>query len=409
MDVKRNIKYAQKLLGIDQLNKQQIESINAVLEGMDVISIAPTGAGKSAIYQVLANLYNGLSIIIEPTISLIYDQVQKLKSLNISAERIDSSMTAKERSIVWEEVKNGNLKMLFITPERLSDQKFADAVKEIKISMIAIDEAHCITVWGYGFRSAYLGIGGYIDSLAERPAVVALTATAPEKMRMDISQLLALQNPKILVSSLYRPNIQYIKRAFTSDHEKLKVLKNLLKKHTSGSCIVYCNTKKMTDSVYEKILEWYPDDVTKCHSNLKSVSRKANELVFMSGEKRIMVATSAFGMGIDQQNVDLVIHFNLPLSLIDYYQQSGRAGRAGQKSKCVLLYCENDYIVNMMLLENIQDESARKDAFQALDRMKEYADSSSCLTQQILCELGEKKEKPCGRCTNCQKQRRKEK
>jgi len=217
-----------------------------------------------------------------------------------------------------------------------------------------------------------------------------------------------MDKPDVFVNSLQRNNLHFIKRTFVSDEAKLKELKRLLKKHKAGSCIVYCNTKKKTDAVYDVVHDWYPDDVVKCHSNLSGQARKANEQLFLMGKKRIMIATSAFGLGVDQSSVDLVIHFNLPLSLVDYYQQAGRAGRNGQKSKCILLYCENDYHVNRAILKEIEDKPYRKEAFGALDQMKEYAESDSCMTSQILSALGEKMDKPCGSCTNCQKARKKE-
>lgn len=270
-----------------------------------------------------------------------------------------------------------------------------------------VDECHCVTSWGHGFRPDYLEIGTFIDSLPHKPVVAALTTTAAPDMRLQICELLSMDQPKIFANSLHRPNLHYMKRSFVSDAAKLKELKHLLKKRKSGSCIIFCNTKGMTDDLYDEVKKWYPGNVVKCHSNLAGQVRKGNEMSFLSGECRIMIATSAFGLGVDQSNVDLVIHFNLPLSLIDYYQQAGRAGRAGQKAKCVLLYCEDDYRVNRTLLKSIENKNARKAALRALDKMKEYAESSECLTRQILSALGEEMKKPCGSCTNCQKARKK--
>lgn len=402
MDVKRDIKFAQKQLCIERLRKHQIEPINNILDGNDTMVIAPTSSGKSAIYQIPALLFSGISLVIEPTLSLMYDQVNKLKSYGINAAYIDSSVPAHERSRTLNRIKKGKIKILFVTPERLQKPKFLEVIKGIKLSMIVIDECHCVTLWGYGFRHDYLKIGDFIDSLNFKPVVVALTATATPNMRSKICDLLSMVQPKVFENSLYRPNLHFIKRLFVSDEAKLRELKRLLKKR-KNNCIIYCNTKKMTDAVYEEVKQWYPNDVVKCHSNLNGKVRKGNELLFLNGEKHIMIASSAFGLGIDQSNVDLVIHFNLPLSLIDYYQQAGRAGRAGQKAKCILLYCENDYLVNRIILKEIDDKSARKDALRALDEAKEYAESSKCLTHQILSSLGEKMDKTCGSCTNCQK------
>lgn len=407
MDIKRSIKTAQDQLGIEKLRKHQVKPINSILDRQDTMVIAPTSAGKSAIYQIPALIFPGMTLVIEPTLSLMYDQVNKLQSHGISAYHIDSILPAYERSRILGRVAKSKVKILFVTPERLMNRKFLDAIEDIEIRLIAIDEGHCVTSWGYGFRPDYLEIGTFIDSLLPKPVVAVLTATASPDMRAKICDLLSMDQPAVFVNSLHRKNLHFIKRSFVSDEVKLKELKCLLKKHKDGSCIVYCNTKKMTDAVYDEVKKWYPDDVVKCHSNLSGQVRKGNELLFFNGWKHIMVATSAFGLGVDQSDVDLVIHFNLPLSLIDYYQQAGRAGRGGQKSKCILLYCEDDYHVNRTILKEIDDKSARKDALRGLDEMKEYAESSECLTSQILSALGEEMDKPCGSCTNCQKARKK--
>ena len=403
MDIKRDIKYAQKQLGIEKLRKHQVRPINSILAVNDVMVIAPTSAGKSAIYQIPAVLLPGMTLVIEPTLSLMYDQVNKLKTHENHADRIDSSMPVYERNRIMECAKKGMIKILFVTPERLQKPSFLAAIKDIKLSMIVIDECHCVTSWGYGFRDNYLKIGELIGSLDHKPVVVALTATATPDMRLKICELLSMNHPDVFENSLYRPNLHFLKRKFDSDKTKLKELKRLLTKYRGNFCIIYCTTKNMTDAVYDEVEKWYPDDVVKCHSKINGKVRKGNELQFLNGEKHIMIATSAFGLGVDQSDVDLIIHFNLPLSLIDYYQQAGRAGRNGQKAKCILLYCDNDYFVDRLILRKIDDKSARKDAIKALNAMKEYTESSECLTSQILSALGEKMDKPCGFCTNCKK------
>lgn len=406
MDIKRSVKGAQVQLGIEDLRKHQTEPINSILEHRDTMVIAPTSAGKSAIYQIPALIFSGMTLVVEPTLSLIYDQVNKLRSMGIKAGSVDSSLSANERYHVLRQTAKGKVKILFVTPERLQKRQFLDAVQDTEISMVAVDECHCVTSWGHGFRPDYLEIGAFIEQLQRRPVVAALTATAAPKMRTEICGSLSMIAPKVFINSLYRPNLHFIKRAFVSNEAKLKDLKRLLKHHEDGSCIIYCNTKRRTDAVYSEVESWYPGNVAKCHSNLNGRERAANELSFLMGERRIMTATSAFGMGIDKADVDLVIHFNLPLSLIDYYQQAGRAGRAGQKAKCVLLYCEDDYHVNRTLLKESTCGPSRKAAFKALDQMKEYAESPECLTQQLLSALGEDLDRSCGSCTNCQKARK---
>lgn len=353
MDIRQDIKSAQKKLGIEKLRKHQVKPINSILDRQDTMVIAPTSAGKSAIYQVPALIFSGMTLVIEPTLSLMYDQTYRLKSHGINAAYIDSTMSTDDYSHILKCIAKSKVKILFVTPERIQNRKFLDAIEDVEISMVVVDECHCVTSWGYGFRPDYLRIGKFIDTLPHRPVVAALTATATSDMREEICDLLSIDQPEVFINSLHRPNLHFIKRSFVSDEAKLK------------------------------------------------------ELLFLSGERHIMVATSAFGLGVDQSDVDLVIHFNLPLSLIDYCQQAGRAGRAGQKAKCILLYCENDYPVNRTILKEIDDKSVRKNALRALDRMKEYAESTGCLTSQVLSALGEKLDKPCGSCTNCQKRRKK--
>lgn len=406
MDIKRGIKKAQSQLGIEELRKCQVAPINSILNQNDAFIVAPTSAGKSAIYQIPALIFPGVTLVIEPTLSLMYDQVIKLKLHGIKANYIDSSMTISEISFVLKEAQKGNIKFLFVTPERLRNLLFRKEISSVSISLVVVDEAHCVTSWGYGFRSAYLQIGEFIDMLPDSPITVALTATATPQMREEICELLSMDQPDMFINSLYRPNLHFIKRTYVSDEAKLRKLHRMLKRGNYQSCVVYCNTVKMTEAVYKKINEWFPEMAVKCHSNLNNQVRKTNDLMFLSGNRRVIVATSAFGMGVDQSDVDLVMHFNLPLSPVDYYQQAGRAGRTGQKAKCVLLYCENDYHVNRLIINQTSNEAARGTMLAALDQMKEYADSSECLAQQLLSALGEVRDIPCGSCTNCQKRRK---
>ena len=336
MDTKRSVKEAKEQLGIKKLKNHQIAPINSILEQNDTFVVAPTSAGKSAIYQISALVFPGLTLVIEPTLSLLYDQVNKLQLCDVRADYIDSSRTCEDNLSILRKAQKGRLKFLFVTPERLQNRTFQQEIKDVSISLVVVDEAHCVTSWGYGFRSAYLKIGEFIKTLSDSPIKVALTATAPPQTREKICELLSMEQPEIFINSLHRPNLHFVKQTFISDEAKLEKLHYLLKKKEYQACVVYCNTISMTDAVYRKINEWFPEKATQCHSNLDYHARKGNDLMFLNGERRIMVATSAFGMGVDHSDVDLVIHFNLPLSPIDYYQQAGRAGRAGQSSKCVL-------------------------------------------------------------------------
>ena len=252
--------------------------------------------------------------------------------------------------------------LLYTTPESLWKLELSD----IPVSLLVVDECHCVTSWGYGFRKAYLEIGDFVDSLSHRPQMVALTATAPMADREQIKQLLHMKHVREHTVSLYRPKLTFSSYSFVSEEARQKKLKHLLKRHMKsgdGSCIIYCNTKKHADTVYDLIKTWYPDQVAICRSNLPNKERKRNEKAFMRGERRIMVATLAFGMGINKSDVRLIIHYNLPLSLIDYYQQAGRAGRDGGKARCILLYNKSDYDLNRYVIEQNQE-------FRALDYLR---------------------------------------
>lgn len=407
MDIKRSVKEAANCLGINgKLKKAQTKAISDGLGGHDLLVIAPTSFGKSAIFQILALLKKDLTLIVVPTLSLLHDQVDKLRQFNIPAGYICSEVDSWNEYDVKSALEQHGYVLVYTTPESLLKLDFTD----FPVSMVVVDECHCVTAWGYGFRKAYLQIGDYINSLEAHPLVVAMTATAPVPDRKEIVSLLGMKQVKTHTVSLYRPKLTFTTYSFVSEEMRLKKLRHLLKDimKSDGSCIVYCNTKNKTDKAYEIVRKWYPKQVARCHSNLPGNERKKNEQAFMRGDIRIMVATSAFGMGIDYAHVRLVIHYNLPLSLIDYYQQAGRAGRDGNKAKCVLLYQKSDYACNRYIIEQNQEEAALQYTLNALDAMKEYAENGEgCMVQRILLALGEELEKPCGRCTNCQKARRK--
>ena len=268
-----------------------------------------------------------------------------------------------------------------------------------------VDEAHCVTSWGYGFQSAFLKIGEFIDSLPDSPTKIALTAAALPQEREDICELLFMKQANVFINSLYRSNLHFVKYVCNTDLEKIDRMRHLLNGRDYQSCVVYCNTVNMTDRVYKTLNELFPEKVVEHHSKMDSAERKENDLLFLNGERRIMVATSSSYLGLNSSDVDLVIHFDLPRSPMDYYQQAGRAGQLGQASKCVLLYNENDYIMNRAIISKTDNVAVRERMLVALDQMKEYANSSTCLAQQLLSVLGETLDTPCGKCINCQKGR----
>ena len=407
MSIKKTIRQVADTIGIKgELKKEQVNAIKDGLDGQDLFMIAPTSFGKSAIFQILAIMEGGLTIVIVPTLSLLHDQVNQLQQRQLSVGALASDCMSYDEFCIQRALKQYGYLILYTTPESLWKLDLSD----IPVSLLVVDECHCVTSWGYGFRAAYLEIGDFLKQLPRRPQVVALTATAPVSDREKIKELLHMKHIKEYEISLYRPKLTFSVYSFVSEEKRQKELKRLLKQYSKsgdGSCIIYCNTRAQTKEIYDLVKKWYPKQVSICHSNLSNGERKRNEQAFMSGERRIMVATSAFGMGINKSDVRLIIHYNLPLSIIDYYQQAGRAGRDGGKARCILLYRKSDYDLNRWVIEQSQDPAALEHSLRALDEMKEYADDEKgCMVQRMLLALGEKLDKPCGRCTYCQKARR---
>lgn len=407
MSIKKTIRQVADTIGIKgELKKEQVNAIKDGLDGQDLFMIAPTSFGKSAIFQILAIMESGLTIVIVPTLSLLHDQVDQLQQRQLSVGALASDCMSYDEFGIQRALKQYGYLILYTTPESLWKLDLSD----IPVSLLVVDECHCVTSWGYGFRSAYLEIGDFLKQLPRRPQVVALTATAPVSDREKIKELLHMKHIKEYEISLYRPKLTFSVYSFVSEEKRQKELKRLLKQYSKsgdGSCIIYCNTRAQTKEIYDLVKKWYPKQVSICHSNLSNGERKRNEQAFMSGERRIMVATSAFGMGVNKSDVRLIIHYNLPLSIIDYYQQAGRAGRDGSRARCILLYRKSDYDLNRWVIEQNQDPAALEHSLRALDEMKEYADDEKgCMVQRMLLALGEKLDKPCGRCTYCQKARR---
>lgn len=407
MSNKKTIRQVADTIGIKgELKKEQVNAIKDGLDDQDLFMIAPTSFGKSAIFQILAIMEGGLTIVIVPTLSLLHDQVNQLQQRQLSVGALASDCMSYDEFGIQRALKQYGYLILYTTPESLWKLDLSD----IPVSLLVVDECHCVTSWGYGFRAAYLEIGDFLKQLPRRPQVVALTATAPVSDREKIKELLHMKHIKEYEISLYRPKLTFSVYSFVSEEKRQKELKRLLKQYSKsgdGSCIIYCNTRAQTKEIYDLVKKWYPKQVSICHSNLSNGERKRNEQAFMSGERRIMVATSAFGMGINKSDVRLIIHYNLPLSIIDYYQQAGRAGRDGGKARCILLYRKSDYDLNRWVIEQNQDPAALEHSLRALDEMKEYADDEKgCMVQRMLLALGEKLDKPCGRCTYCQKARR---
>ena len=402
MKLRKSVKKAMAQLHIDKLRRNQLKPINTILDERDTLVIAPTSFGKSLIYLIPALAQKtGITIVIEPLIALMHDQVQKLKKLDISAAYLDSTQTTAERKAVVDDLNSGCIKILYIAPERLESDILSLIEENNQIQIVVVDECHCVTTWGNTFRDAYLSIRKHIDALQSRPVIVALSATAIPEDRPRIMDLLSMCDAKIYEMSLYRSNLCFMKKHISGSTNRWKVLRKTLKKYHQNTTIVFCNTIETAEYVAKYLKNHYPKDVAVYHSKSKKYEQE-----MLSGKKHIIVATSALSMGVDVPNVDLVIHFNMPLSVADYYQMAGRAGREGQHARSILFYNQADYRRNDELLKNIEDNAVRKHMRKQLETMKEICeDEEHCIVNLLLNALGEPHEKSCRYCTNCQKGR----
>jgi len=402
MKLKPSVKEAMQQLAIDKLKRNQIKPINSILNGHDTMVIAPTSYGKSLIYQIPAIIQKKkLTVVIEPLLALIHDQVEKLQSCGISAAYLDSTQTNEEQRSVMKDLRKGNVQILYMAPERLEKNILAQIEKKNKIGIIAVDECHCVATWGNTFREAYLAIGDYIAGLKKRPVVVALSASILPKDRPIIMELLSMRKVKMFEMSLYRSNLRFMKRMVSSRKEQLKELMHCLKEYRKRTAIVFCSTIEHTEGVAGELKKLYPGDVIVYHSRKKHQEKK-----MLSGKSHIIVATSALSMGVDVRNVDLVIHYNMPMSLADYSQMAGRAGREGQNARSILLYNPDDYYTNRAMLCDIEEKSVKKTMLARLDEMKEFCeDEKHCMVKSLLQALGDSYDHECRYCTNCQRRR----
>lgn len=405
MDAKETLKV---YFGYDSFKPGQEEIIDAILEGKDTLAIMPTGAGKSVCYQIPAMLLPGITIVISPLISLMQDQVKALNEAGIHAGYINSSLTDAQILRVYSKALEGAYKILYVAPERLESYEFTDFAGKKEISMVTVDEAHCISQWGQDFRPSYLKIVEFIENLPKRPVVSAFTATATEEVKNDISCVLKLQEPKVVVTGFNRENLYFdVETVKKKDDYVLEYIK----KHPDDSGIIYCATRKNVDTLYEQ-LSGAGVPVTSYHAGMNNADRKENQDDFIYDRLPVIVATNAFGMGIDKSNVRFVIHYNMPQSMENYYQEAGRAGRDGEPSQCILLFSAQDIMINKFLLEHkdftdIPDEDIeiikQRDA-RRLQVMEGYCRTSGCLRNFILGYFGEKQERPCDSCGNCHRE-----
>lgn len=394
-----------RYFGYDSFRPGQEEIVSALLAGRDALAIMPTGAGKSLCYQVPALLLPGLTLVISPLISLMQDQVKGLNAAGIHAAFINSSLTETQIARALDLAAEGSYKLVYVAPERLESPVFRSFAAGADISMVTVDEAHCISQWGQDFRPSYLKILDFIDSLPRRPIVSAFTATATREVKDDIVCTLRLHDPKVLVTGFDRPNLYFqVERTRRKDDFVIQYLRG----HPGESGIIYCATRKNVDKLQEFLTE-YGFAATKYHAGLSAEARRKNQNDFIYDTAPVIVATNAFGMGIDKSNVRFVLHYNMPQSMENYYQEAGRAGRDGLPSQCVLLFSAQDVIINKFLLDKkdfaeMDDEEAdllRQRDLQRLQTMERYCQTTECLRNYILAYFGEHPTAPCGNCGSC--------
>lgn len=393
--------------GHTEFRSGQQEIIDNILAGRDVLAIMPTGAGKSVCYQIPALITEGITIVISPLISLMKDQVESLIRSGAPAAYINSSLTYPQYLEVFRRANSGRYKIIYVAPERLVTDEFISLAENIHISMVTVDEAHCVSQWGQDFRPSYLKIAEFISRLSYRPVVSAFTATATAQVKQDISSALNLRDPFMITTGFDRENLYYEVRR---PAKKTEELISILEENRDKCCIVYCSTRKNVESVCDALND-NGFAATRYHAGLSDVERRDNQNDFLYDRKNIMVATNAFGMGIDKSNVSLVVHYNMPKNPESYYQEAGRAGRDGEPASCILLYSGQDVVTNKFLIENSGEdneeltEEQRKILRQRdLDRLKEitfYSTTTDCLRGYMLKYFGEKPPQFCGHCSNC--------
>ena len=399
-------KILERYFGYKEFRSGQEALIEGVLAGRDVFGIMPTGGGKSICYQVPALMLPGITLVVSPLISLMRDQVLALKAAGVPGAYINSTLNAAQLQAVYRNLLEGKYKIVYIAPERLDHGGFRNVVSRLPVSFVAVDEAHCISQWGQDFRPSYLRIVNFLDGLPRRPVVGAFTATATGQVRQDVERLLKLKDPVLAVTGFDRPNLSFeVIHPDRKDQELLRLL--VSRRRKSG--IIYCATRKKVESVCE-MLRNNGYGATRYHAGLTEEERTANQEDFIHDRMPVMVATNAFGMGIDKSNVSFVIHYNMPKSMEAYYQEAGRAGRDGADAECILLYHSSDVTTAKFLINNSseneeldpeQREIIRQQDLERLAMMVGYCKTKECLRGYILDYFGQKHPEACGNCGNC--------
>ncbi|MBE6091381.1 MAG: DNA helicase RecQ [Clostridium beijerinckii] len=399
MDTKQKIFYAlKKYYGFDTLRRGQFEIINSILNGVDTFCLMPTGAGKSICYQIPAIIMQGVTIVISPLISLMKDQVDNLVGAGIKAAYINSTQNMDTIRSILIEASMGEYKIIYISPERLESKIFRELIKDLHICQIAIDEAHCVSQWGHDFRQSYLGISDFYKSLKIKPIISAFTATATSEVREDSIKLLGLEKPYIYKGDINRENLNL---NILREVDKIETVKDIIRKNEGESGIVYCASRNEVDNLYYYLKD-LGFNVGKYHGGLKDEEKERFQEEFLYENLDVIIATNAFGMGIDKSNIRFIVHFTLPQNLESYYQEIGRGGRDGENCDCYLFYCEEDisrveYIINKSSSMNRREIQLRKFQF-----MIDYCNLKECYRKYILNYFGnDRKLNYCNKCSNC--------
>ena len=389
-----------KYYGYNSFRKGQYEIINNILRGRDSFCIMPTGGGKSICYQVPAILFKGVTIVISPLISLMKDQVDNLNESGINAEYINSSQSLEAIDVIMDKCFTGKVKLLYIAPERLENEFFKRKLRKLNISQVAIDEAHCVSMWGHDFRKSYSLIADFISSLDRRPVVTAFTATATKLVRRDVVNLLGLRNPYTYIGSFDRENL--LIKVYVEE-DKLELTKDIIKEKEDKAGIIYCATRKEVDGLYYYLKD-LGYNVLRYHGGLRDDEKEYNHEEFLNENSNIMIATNAFGMGIDKSNVRYIIHFTMPKNIESYYQEIGRAGRDGENSECYLLYNRSDIRTLEYLIYTTVQLNRKEIEIKKLQSMIDFCENKGCFRAFILNYFGEEGAKEyCTNCSNCLK------